>query len=64
MKVVPALRNYGLSKLARACRVSPQAVQGWLRRGVPAGRVLDIERITGGAVSRHDLRPDLFGKAE
>lgn len=28
-------------------------------RQIPAGRVLDIERITG--ISRHDLRPDVFG---
>jgi DNA-binding transcriptional regulator YdaS (Cro superfamily) len=31
------------------------------RRSVPAGRVLDVERITG--VSRHDLRPDIYGPA-
>lgn len=31
------------------------------RRQVPAERVLEIERITG--VSRHDLRPDVFGPA-
>lgn len=31
------------------------------RRKVPAERVLDLERITG--VSRHFLRPDVFGPA-
>jgi DNA-binding transcriptional regulator YdaS (Cro superfamily) len=31
-------------------------------RQVPAERVLDIERLTG--ISRHDLRPDVFGPAE
>ena len=30
-------------------------------RQVPAARVMDIERITG--VSRHELRPDIFGPA-
>lgn len=30
-------------------------------RQVPAERVLEIERITG--ISRHDLRPDVFGPA-
>lgn len=29
-------------------------------RRVPAERVVDIERITG--ISRHDLRPDIFGE--
>ncbi|WP_180902129.1 transcriptional regulator [Martelella soudanensis] len=37
--------------------VSPQAVSQWKR--VPAGRVLDIERIVG--VSRYHLRPDIYG---
>jgi DNA-binding transcriptional regulator YdaS (Cro superfamily) len=39
--------------------LTPQAVSLWKR--VPAGRVLDVERITG--VSRHELRPDIFGEA-
>lgn len=28
-------------------------------RQIPASRVLDVEKLTG--VSRHDLRPDVFG---
>lgn len=31
-------------------------------RQLPASRVLDVERITG--ISRHDLRPDVFGPAK
>jgi DNA-binding transcriptional regulator YdaS (Cro superfamily) len=31
-------------------------------RQVPAARVLDVERITG--ISRHELRPDVFGPAK
>lgn len=31
---------------------------------VPAERVAVVERVTGGVVSRHDLRPDLFGTPE
>ncbi|HEX5933477.1 MAG TPA: Cro/CI family transcriptional regulator [Pseudorhizobium sp.] len=45
------------SELARRLRVTPAAVLQW--RKVPAERVLEVERITG--VSRHDLRPDVFG---
>lgn len=49
----------GQSALARALRVTPQAVQKMCASGrVPAERVLDIEKLTG--VSRSDLRPDLY----
>lgn len=41
--------------------LTPQAVGGWCRSGrVPAERVLDVERVTNGQVSRHQLRPDLY----
>jgi DNA-binding transcriptional regulator YdaS (Cro superfamily) len=39
--------------------LKPQAISQWVK--VPAGRVLEVERITG--LSRHDLRPDIFGEA-
>jgi DNA-binding transcriptional regulator YdaS (Cro superfamily) len=49
------------SALARAIGVTPQAVQGWCASGkVPAVRVLDIERVVDGKVTRHELRPDLY----
>lgn len=38
--------------------LTPQAVSQWDK--VPAARVLEVERITG--ISRHLLRPDVFGK--
>lgn len=40
-----------------------QVASGW--RGKRASHVLAIaiERATGGAVTRHDLRPDVFGPA-
>ena len=40
--------------------ITPQAVSQWKK--VPPERVLDVERITG--ISRHDLRPDVFGRGE
>jgi DNA-binding transcriptional regulator YdaS (Cro superfamily) len=49
----------GKSALARGLNISPAAVCQWKR--VPADRVLSVERITG--VSRHELRPDLYGPA-
>lgn len=50
----------GPAALAKAIGgVTPQAVSQWKK--VPAERVLDVERITG--VSRHGLRPDVFGNS-
>ena len=37
--------------------LTPQAVSQWKR--IPAVRVMDIEAKTG--ISRHELRPDVFG---
>lgn len=46
--------------LGRLCNQKPQAVTRWRRTGkVPAAHCLAIETATG--VSRHDLRPDVFG---
>lgn len=48
-------------RLAKAVGVSHVAVGAWLRRGkAPATRCIDIERLTG--ISRHTLRPDVFGQ--
>lgn len=53
----------GQAALARAIGVSPQAVSQWVtkRRPVPPRLAIAIEAATG--VSRHDLRPDVFGPA-
>lgn len=46
--------------LAAAIGKQQQHVQYWLKTKVPAEHVIPIERATGGKVSRHDLRPDLY----
>lgn len=51
----------GLSALAEAIKTTPQVVVNWRKRGVPAERVLEVEAATGGAVTRFELRPDIFG---
>ena len=38
--------------------ISYQSVQGWLKSGVPAKRVLAVEQISG--IDRKDIRPDLY----
>ncbi|MFG1475604.1 transcriptional regulator [Xanthobacter agilis] len=49
----------GLKSFARQLGIKHQSLYSW--RDIPPGRVRDVERITG--VSRHDLRPDIYGPA-
>ena len=54
----------GVGKLADAIGLKSNVVSNWrLREQVPAERCIAIEQATGGAVTRHDLRPDVFGYA-
>lgn len=49
-----------MSRLARSCGVSPQAVRAWVVRGeIPLNRVIDVKRATG--LSLKTFRPDYFG---
>jgi TorA maturation chaperone TorD len=52
----------GQAKLARLLGVTQPNVWHWLHKSerVPGEYVLKIEQATGGKVSRHDLRPDLY----
>ena len=47
-------------KLAEMLGISGAAVSRWGEE-VPLGRVIEVERVTG--ISRHVLRPDIFGPA-
>lgn len=51
------------SATARRLGVTQAAVWGWLNRGtpLPAEHVLALEEASG--VSRHSLRPDIYGAA-
>lgn len=49
----------GGSALADALGIRPPAVANWTQ--VPAKRVLKVEELTG--ISRHELRPDVFGES-
>ena len=48
----------GVAALARAINVTSQAISQWER--VPAERAIAVEQATGGKVTRHQLRPDLY----
>lgn len=48
--------------LAEICGVTAQAITKWVRSGkAPAKHCIPIEIATGGAVTRYELRPDVFG---
>jgi len=44
--------------------VTQGAISQWLKKGVPATRVLQLERISQGQMSRHELRPDIYPPEE
>lgn len=51
------------SKLAAAIGLKQGHVWHWLRKAnkrVPAEHVIKIEEATGGQVTRHELRPDIY----
>ena len=47
------------AKFARVIGVSPMTITKWKSR-IPAERVLPIYRATGGRISPHEMRPDLY----
>lgn len=56
----------GQTKLAEKIGLSQQRVSYWrkAKNGVPAEYARDIEEACNGAVTRQQLRPDIFGPAE
>jgi DNA-binding transcriptional regulator YdaS (Cro superfamily) len=62
MDAQAALRTISGAELARLLGVSKQLVSHWRvgRARVPAERCKEIERVTGGRIRAHQLRPDIF----
>jgi DNA-binding transcriptional regulator YdaS (Cro superfamily) len=52
----------GPAAVARVCGITSQAVSQWRR--VPPQHCIAIERATSGAVTRSELRPDLWPEHE
>ncbi|WP_434779058.1 transcriptional regulator [Neisseria sp. Ec49-e6-T10] len=50
--------------LGRQLGLQRSAINSWVKKRsiIPAETAISIEKITNGAVSREDLRPDLFIK--
>ena len=46
------------AKIAEHLGIKPQAISQWSQ--VPALRVIAIERFLNGAVTRHEMRPDIY----
>ena len=45
------------------CRIKQQHISYWLRKGrLPAEHCSVIEAAVNGAVTKHELRPDIFGQ--
>jgi DNA-binding transcriptional regulator YdaS (Cro superfamily) len=64
--VKAAVAHFGSqTALAEALDIERSAISQWKK--VPINdkhnRVLEIEKASGGAVSRHEMRPDVFGPA-
>lgn len=52
----------GQTNLASLCGLKQQTIHVWLKKygRVPVERVLQIEKVVNGAVTRHELRPDIY----
>jgi DNA-binding transcriptional regulator YdaS (Cro superfamily) len=65
--VTKAISIVGLSHLAKRLDVTYQALRKWETTRVPAERcyplVQAVEQEEQGAITVHDLRPDIFGPA-
>lgn len=61
-----AINHHGSqAKLADKMGCSQQQIAYLLKaKSITAEMAIKVEGATGGAISRHELRPDIFGKAE
>ncbi len=53
----------GQAALGRKIGRKQSTIWNWLKNGIPADQCPAVEKATNGEVSRHDLRPDVFGDA-
>lgn len=62
MNLKTYLETTSQSVFAQALGVTQGTISHWIngRARIPAERVIGIELATGGKVTRHELRPDLY----
>lgn len=64
MNLAEWLKQPGNTQEKLGAMLTPPVTQGaighFMRKRVPAERVLQIERATEGAVTRYEMRPDLY----
>lgn len=60
-----AIKAFGTqTALAVALKIERSAVSQWKRVPVnPKNRVLEIEKVSKGAVTRYEMRPDIYGQS-
>lgn len=58
--ITRAIERVGLVELAGKIGVTHQALRKFERNGIPAGRVLQFVKATGGEVTPYELRPDIY----
>lgn len=54
--------SVSLAEIARRVGVQRSAVSKWVRRGIPANRVVAVSRATG--IPARVLKPEIFGEME
>ena len=59
MNLAARLSIFNLSAIARQMDVSRQAIDQWLLKRVPEGRVKELSQITH--IAPEHIRPDLYG---
>lgn len=51
----------GQSALAKKLKIKQPSVAKWKRRGrAPSSRIVELERLSNGAITRHEFRPDIY----
>lgn len=59
--VAKAIKVFGSQhSLAARLKVAQPSVHLWLWGNCPAERAVELEKVSG--VSRHEIRPDIFGR--
>lgn len=48
--------------IARHFNITPAAVNQWRKNGIPAERIIGLERLVKQQISRHEMNPKLYPK--